>query len=440
MPDRAKRNTIGHRITILIFLAACFLCCPPIPLHAGVTNETRPEIYCEFSSSKGPIDRGRVRMWLNGRDVTAEAVVETWKISYRPAQPLEPGEYRVRVEVYDILGSRGQKMWAFTVDPAAEDTAAPTIELIPPTPKNGGSLAPGGEVEIAARVDDAGGVAAGSFQFEFSKDGRQVLVPSDAVAFEDGLFKASLGALEPGRYSVSLSVADLAENRSEPAASAFSVEPGAARSRDDPAVSLMESLEQPRARRKGTFYLDDLPGVVTGEPEIDVTGRAPAGVAVELLLNGIPVRRDFAEPSGDFGFPNVRLSENENYVAAAITSDDGFTEIETDEQMVFVDTREPVIDEPATSGEEVEIIIRVPRDEQTLKYSPINVQGKAPAGAGVGLLVNSSEVAQTTANPGGVFHFKKVQLAQGQNTLQAVAIVGGAEYESEQITVTLQEK
>ena len=89
------------------------------PARAGVTADSMPEVFCEFSSRQAPVDRAGVRMFVDGRDVSAEAEVLQWKVSWRPAEPLSPGVHNVRVVVADLNGGRGEKKWSFTIDPEA---------------------------------------------------------------------------------------------------------------------------------------------------------------------------------------------------------------------------------------------------------------------------------------------------------------------------------
>jgi hypothetical protein len=86
------------------------------PEDNGRVNSMRPNITAVFSDQSGTgIQANRVRMTLDGRDVTSEATVTANLVAYRPATRLSPGAHDVTVEVYDQAGNRATKTWRFTV-------------------------------------------------------------------------------------------------------------------------------------------------------------------------------------------------------------------------------------------------------------------------------------------------------------------------------------
>lgn len=73
-------------------------------------------IYGSFDASGGTVDPRSVRIFVNNQDVTRESVITGNFFSYRPAQPLRPGENQVRVEFKNTSGQGFAANWAFQVE------------------------------------------------------------------------------------------------------------------------------------------------------------------------------------------------------------------------------------------------------------------------------------------------------------------------------------
>lgn len=70
----------------------------------------------QFDTSNTPaVDLNSVRILVNGQDVTNRSTVTRNFFSYRPAQPLPPGQSRVQVDYRNANGEQRSVNWAFTV-------------------------------------------------------------------------------------------------------------------------------------------------------------------------------------------------------------------------------------------------------------------------------------------------------------------------------------
>ena len=321
--------TIFGIISIVLFTAH---------IYAGVTRETRPEIYCEFMSSMAPIDKSRVSMTVDGQDVTAQAQILSWRVSYTPTEPLPPGRHDVRVVVFDLNGGRGEKSWSFTIDPQAQDTARPTLEFVAPTPENGAVIMPNTPIRISMQVnDDHSGPDPATLKLSMSRDGAGVEPFTGSLDFENGLLSLPPATLEPGVYVLQATIADHSGNTSDTAMTAFTV-----RAAQEQEVGLLEQIEQPARRRTGDFYIDALPAF-TSQDTLEIRGRAPDNAALSLIVNGAPAADFFAEPTGDFSFPNTSLIQGENEIIVALLSKTGLIQRETEPEFVTLDTTPPDI-------------------------------------------------------------------------------------------------
>lgn len=326
-------NKKTARYITILFAVSLLLC--SATARAGVTNSNRPEIFCEFSSNQAPVDRTQVRIYLDGEDVTAGAKITSWRVSYVPLAPLAAGAHRVRVAVGDARGGNGEKEWTFTVDASAADTTPPRIAFAALTPENGENIVEGTAVAIAVSSSENGEISKQNISLTFIKDGAPAAM-SFVWLHSDNVLRTSDMILDPGRYEIRAKASDAAGNTSNEIITAFSIKPNE--------ITQTESLPPglPELRRRGDFYLDDLPEFVK-DSEIRVTGRAPAGVEVTLLVNGAPSRITIADLSGAFSFSGVLLLDGENTVAAARDSSGDPLGNQTPESIVTLDRTPPAI-------------------------------------------------------------------------------------------------
>ena len=78
----------------------------------------RPNISVVSDDSCSGVDPARVRMSVNGTDVTAQATVTGNFTTYRPRQPLQTGQTNVTVTAKDLAGNSASQTWSFNVQGA----------------------------------------------------------------------------------------------------------------------------------------------------------------------------------------------------------------------------------------------------------------------------------------------------------------------------------
>ncbi len=337
---------------------------------AGVA-ETAP-VFAAYTSEGGSRDIREVRLLIDGKDVTARAVVTSLRVAYTPEAPLPPGTHQARVEVVDGLGRRWSKEWSFT-------TTAPTsavdhvwseqlvVELDRPP----------------RRVRTADVVIAG-----WTQPGAEAIVRvtgserARAIAGASGRFSTRVG-LGVGDNAIEVAARRLTGQGDESAPVLMRVERVVSRSTappddDDvatrpPAWRHPDHAGRPRAVSAGGRGAAMAPGAVIRPPVLDPPGDDPPG----------------DDPPGD--------------------------------------------DPPDTTGE---VIITKPADGATLQPAHVTVLGRAPAGWLVTILVNGSAAGDDIANPAGHFTVPRVELERGANELIAEATQGGRTLRSTVVRIT----
>jgi len=93
----------------------------------NTANGTVPAIGAALVDEGTGIDPETVRVTLDGRDVSARAILNPGRIDLKPAEPLPPGPHRVSVAVTDRAGNPGNRLvWQFGVGRALRNVLAVT--------------------------------------------------------------------------------------------------------------------------------------------------------------------------------------------------------------------------------------------------------------------------------------------------------------------------
>jgi hypothetical protein len=88
----------------------------PSPAQAATNVEPTSPISASFRSQDGVSVRPEtVRVFVDGKDVTAESVITRDFFTYRPSQPLPPGRREVLLEFTNTQGVTRRVTWSFTV-------------------------------------------------------------------------------------------------------------------------------------------------------------------------------------------------------------------------------------------------------------------------------------------------------------------------------------
>ena len=78
----------------------------------------RPNISVVSEDSGSGVDPAKVRISVNGVDVTAQSTITANFTTYRPGQSLKTGQNTVRVTASDLAGNPASQAWAFSVQGA----------------------------------------------------------------------------------------------------------------------------------------------------------------------------------------------------------------------------------------------------------------------------------------------------------------------------------
>jgi hypothetical protein len=97
------------------------------------------------------VDPRSVRILFGNNDVTREATVTTSGFSYRPAEPLPPGRYRVDVSTRDNQGNAARTAWSFEITSPAAPAAGAGFPLEIISPRNQADIG-NAPVEIRGRT------------------------------------------------------------------------------------------------------------------------------------------------------------------------------------------------------------------------------------------------------------------------------------------------
>lgn len=385
----------------LLFLNLC-----ASPVRAGITNQSRPEIFCEFSSSRAPIDADRVQIIVDDQDVTANAHIQAWRVSYIPEQPMAPGRHFVRVKVTDLEGHSGEKSWEFTIDPSAGETRPATIAFVPPTPDNGAVLASGQvTIAVAASRPDSFVPDPDTLALTLFRNGSPVdmnFAPDWTV--QNHSLALQLASLAPGRYSLLLS----SEQANREITTAFIVDP------DPPRIASF-AIEPNQIHAGSAFSANliiedqdqanlDMCSLVFSKDGREISTkkiRASQG-ANKLLLKSSDIE---SRPRGRY-LATIRCTD----AAGRSTDQAGPAEISVSDAPPLLQA----MDAPASRGDDT-LAIHTPQHAVSQPYTDIT--GRAPADSFLLLYVNSSSVLERRADSTGAFRFDRVPLEPGDNTI-----------------------
>lgn len=80
-----------------------------------------------FDTSSGSVDPSSVTVLVDGQDVTSSSAITSNFFSYRPTQPLSPGQHQVQVEYSNTQGQRRVASWSFIVETPQPALAISTV-------------------------------------------------------------------------------------------------------------------------------------------------------------------------------------------------------------------------------------------------------------------------------------------------------------------------
>jgi hypothetical protein len=117
------------------------------PAPRSEVTRNRPLISATFTDQGGSgIDTNRIRIRLDGRDVTSEAAITPQFFSYTPERPLDGRTHRIDVVVEDRAGNVARESWDFS---SPDTPTGRAIEEIRTSAK--GEMKPGDVINFSVR-------------------------------------------------------------------------------------------------------------------------------------------------------------------------------------------------------------------------------------------------------------------------------------------------
>lgn len=153
-------------------------------------------ISAQFNDSGAGIDIGRLRLLVDGVDVTERATLSAEGISYQPPSPLAGGAHSVSLSVADIAGNVAVSSWTFGVD-----AAAPVVSGLQPA--SGAEIAADAIPTVAASYAD-GGAGIDTSKVKLLVDGLDVTAQAQISA--TGISWRPPAPLAEGSHQVRLTV------------------------------------------------------------------------------------------------------------------------------------------------------------------------------------------------------------------------------------------
>ncbi len=242
------------------------------PAGGSCVSSASPVIAASYSDGGAGIDLSKVKVYVDGADVSASATIAPSSVSYTPAA-LADGEHTASVVVFDNAGNSANASWTFCVD-----TAPPALVTFTP-PR--GTITASTEIPVSFTVWDAtSGVDTSSAAMTVDGSPVAFATAGDQSA---GYALSYTATLADGEHTVAVTVRDLLGNE----------------------ATYSTSIT-----------------VETGKPAI--SGLTPIGGS--LVATGTPtVSASFSDPNG-IDVSSVTVSVNgENVTAGATISESGFS-------------------------------------------------------------------------------------------------------------------
>jgi hypothetical protein len=367
------------------------------PSEVYLPSGATPVIGASYAATGPAIDTARVRLLLDGVDVSAKAVVSATAIRYTVPAPLADGNHTVSLTVPDVAGNAAMSSWRFGT--------ASTPEIIAVTPKDV-ALPSGSKPVLSAKfLSASASIDAASVLMVV--DG--VDVTAKATVSAGGVSFTPAQALAEGNHNVYVTVS----TRSGAAAEAFWGFDIA------PLTTYDVAIVSPAS------------GAVSGLGRLQVTATATssASYAQALSANGVEMA---PVAGGGFG-ATVELADGSNTVTVTATYADGTVRsastVVTYDAPPVVTIRGPT--DKATLGP---VNPNSPRDLSGNVERPVTITGTVSKPV-AGVTVNQ-QAAQLDAG-GTSFSFPNFFLHEGINLLNAVATDAGGRTATASVTVTV---
>lgn len=143
--------------------------------------------------------------------------------------------------------------------------------------------------------------------------------------------------------------------------------------------------------------------VTTARPVI--SGKAEAGIVVEIFIDGTKVADATADANGDWSYtPGSDLADGDHTIRAEATDAAGNTG--SDESNFTVDTVAPFV------------TVQVPADGSVISAATVAVAGRTKPGETVEVILDGTRVGESVAGPSGDWTFVVIGLSEGEHTVE----------------------
>ena len=369
------------------------------PSEEYLPSGATPVIAASFSAAGSAIDPARVKLYLNGSEVSAQATVSASGVRYVPPAPLSDGTYHVRLVVVDVGGATAESSWRFGV------ASPPVISAL--TPKD--TILPfGAKPKISVQFQSARPIERASLRVMVDSQD----VTAQAVLGNGRVDYTPAQPLEAGPHTVYVALANASGATAE-AFWGFDVD------------------------AETVYKLDILApasGAITREPVISVSAATAGSTAAarSITVNGV----EMAYESAGEGYrlaARVNLVPGENTLRVIATYNDGATRTAT--ALVTYDAPPVVtITGPADKATLGAASTSSPRDLTGNVERPVTVTGTVSKP--VASVTINQQAAELSAD-GRAFSFPNFFLHEGINLLSAVATDASGRTATASVTVTV---
>ncbi len=371
------------------------------PFDVFLPTGASPAIVANFSDIGAGVDTARVRLWLDGMDVTAQAQVSATGIRYQAPQALSDGRHEVKLSIADRAGNAAVSDWGFALASAPEITA---------TTPAAGELPAGSKPVISAQYRDvANGIARESVRLVVNDQD----VTAKSVITDSSVSYTPADALPEGPYTVYVEVANRS-NASTTQVWGFSV--------------------RSSTTYKVAFVTPSGPQtVVTPKVDVQVVVASNNSAASRVVLQGAEMAPAGMSDEGLVYTGTATLVDGLNRLQVSAEFEDGATRGATME-VTYDAPPKIVITSPADKAMLGRALATSPGDLTGSVERPVNITGRLSKPV-VSVSINQQQAL--LQNGGLEFTFPNFFLREGTNMITAVATDAQGRVSSTAITVSV---
>lgn len=356
------------------------------PNNTFLPGGAAPTITANFSDIGSGIDPGRIQLFFNNADVTAQAVATSGEIRYAVPQPLSDSTHQVKLVVVDKAGNVTVNEWSFgTAQPPEITATSPKDVLLPVASRP----------SITASFEDSR-VGINTASTRLFVNGVDVTPQSDVTSA--GISYTPAQPLASGPYTVYLEIANTT----------------------NAAANAVWGFEVDEEKVYNVAIISPAGPQTVTTPKLIVTASVSANKTspVRLVLNGAEMSIAGVNAEGGVTYGgNVDLIDGINTLTVQATFSDG--EVRSASTQVIYDAPPKVIiTSPADKGMLGRANTTSPADLTGNVERPVTITGRVSKPV-ASVTINQQQA--TLLNDNTEFKFENYFLREGMNMLTAVA-------------------